>query len=80
MTTPNRPRGGGPEGLWKRCPECKATIFRKEAERLFNVCPECGYHFYLPAPERIARLWGMISDLDPELARRRSGYERPTDE
>jgi hypothetical protein len=30
--------------------------------------------------ERIARLWGMISDLDPELARRRSGYERPTDE
>jgi len=30
--------------------------------------------------ERIARLWGMISDLDPELARRRSGYERPTAE
>jgi hypothetical protein len=25
--------------------------------------------------ERIARLWGMIADLDPELARRRSGYE-----
>jgi acetyl-CoA carboxylase carboxyl transferase subunit beta len=39
-----------------RCPQCKATIFRKEAERLFNVCPECGYHFYLPARERIAQL------------------------
>lgn len=25
--------------------------------------------------ERIARIWGMIADLDPELARRRSGYE-----
>ena len=25
--------------------------------------------------ERIAGLWGMIADLDPELARRRSGYE-----
>jgi acetyl-CoA carboxylase carboxyl transferase subunit beta len=56
MTTPNRPKGGGPEGLWMRCPQCKATIFRKEAERLFNVCPECDYHFYLPARERIAQL------------------------
>jgi len=25
--------------------------------------------------ERIARLWGMLADLDPELARRRPGYE-----
>lgn len=25
--------------------------------------------------ERIARLWTMIGDLDPELARRRSAYE-----
>ncbi|HKI38246.1 MAG TPA: acetyl-CoA carboxylase, carboxyltransferase subunit beta [Gemmataceae bacterium] len=56
MTTPNRPSRGGPEGLWMRCPHCKATIFRKEAERLFNVCPECGYHFYLPARDRIAQL------------------------
>jgi hypothetical protein len=29
--------------------------------------------------ERIARLWGMIADLDPELARRRSGYEGKPD-
>jgi acetyl-CoA carboxylase carboxyl transferase subunit beta len=56
MATPNRAKGGGSEGLWMRCPQCKATIFRKEAERLFNVCPECGYHFYLPARERIAQL------------------------
>lgn len=25
--------------------------------------------------ERIARVWEMVSDLDPELARRRSRYE-----
>jgi acetyl-CoA carboxylase carboxyl transferase subunit beta len=47
---------GVPEGLWIRCPQCKATIFRKEAESRFNVCPECDYHFYLPAKERIAQL------------------------
>jgi hypothetical protein len=29
--------------------------------------------------ERIARLWGMIADLDPELARRRSAYEQAPD-
>jgi acetyl-CoA carboxylase carboxyl transferase subunit beta len=47
---------GVPEGLWIRCPQCKATIFRKEAESRFNVCPECAYHFYLPAHERIRQL------------------------
>jgi acetyl-CoA carboxylase carboxyl transferase subunit beta len=56
MTTPNRPKGGAPEGLWMHCRQCKATIFRKEAERLFNVCPECDHHFYMPARARIAQL------------------------
>ena len=52
----DRPKRGVPEGLWLRCPQCKATIFRKEAESRFNVCPECSYHFYLPAKQRIAQL------------------------
>jgi acetyl-CoA carboxylase carboxyl transferase subunit beta len=52
----NRGKRGVPEGLWIRCPQCKATIFRKEAESRLNVCPECEYHFYLPARERIAQL------------------------
>lgn len=47
---------GVPEGLWIRCPQCKATIFRKEAESRCNVCPECDYHFYLPARERVCQL------------------------
>src|SRR5437588_841724 len=51
-----RPKRGVPEGLWIRCPQCKATIFRKEAESRFNVCPECNYHFYLPAQDRISQL------------------------
>jgi acetyl-CoA carboxylase carboxyl transferase subunit beta len=51
-----RGKRGVPEGLRIRCPQCKATIFRKEAESRFNVCPECDYHFYVPAQERIAHL------------------------
>src|SRR5438105_9703641 len=56
MAMTSRPKRGVPEGLWMRCPQCKATIFRKEAENRFNVCPECEYHFYLPARERIRQL------------------------
>ena len=56
MATTSRQKRGVPEGLWMRCPQCKATIFRKEAESRFNVCPECAYHFYVPARQRISQL------------------------
>jgi len=47
---------GVPEGLWKRCPGCQQTIFRKEVDRRQGVCPECDYHWYVPARERINQL------------------------
>jgi acetyl-CoA carboxylase carboxyl transferase subunit beta len=56
MPSGDRPKRGVPEGLWKQCPQCKATIFTKEAAARFNVCPECEYHFYLPTPDRIRQL------------------------
>jgi acetyl-CoA carboxylase carboxyl transferase subunit beta len=56
MATAGKQKRGVPEGLWIRCPQCKATIFRKEAEGRFNVCPECDHHFYVPARERIRQL------------------------
>jgi acetyl-CoA carboxylase carboxyl transferase subunit beta len=51
-----RPKRGVPEGLWLQCPGCQATIYKKEAERQQNVCPECDYHLYVPATERIAQV------------------------
>jgi acetyl-CoA carboxylase carboxyl transferase subunit beta len=56
MTNAGRTKRGVPEGLWIRCPQCKGTIFRKEAEARFNVCPDCDHHFYLPARDRIRQL------------------------
>ncbi len=50
------PKRGVPEGLWKRCPGCQRTIFRKEADKRMGVCPECDYHWYVPAKERILQL------------------------
>ncbi len=50
---PAREKRGVPGGLWLSCDDCGAMIFRKEAERLMSVCPECGYHMYLSARDRI---------------------------
>ncbi|MCA8989563.1 MAG: acetyl-CoA carboxylase carboxyl transferase subunit beta, partial [Planctomycetaceae bacterium] len=47
---------GVPEGLWLKCPGCRATIFRKQVDRLLGICPECEYHFYVPARTRIEQL------------------------
>ncbi len=50
---PAREKRGVPGGLWLSCDDCGAMIFRKEVERLMNVCPECGRHMYLSARDRI---------------------------
>jgi acetyl-CoA carboxylase carboxyl transferase subunit beta len=45
-----------PEGLWIQCPGCGETIWKKEAERLLNVCPECDYHWYVSARDRVTQV------------------------
>lgn len=62
-----------PDGLWLKCQGCKATVYRKEAERLQNVCPKCQYHFYVPAAQRIQQVLddGTFEEWDAQL--------RPTD-
>ncbi len=66
---PPKAKRGVPEGLWKRCPGCQATIFRREAEKRLNTCPECGYHWYVSASTRIAQLLddGTFEECDANL-------------
>lgn len=47
-----------PEGLWMRCPECAAMLFKKAVESNLWVCPqaECQYHFRISAVQRVAQL------------------------
>ncbi len=33
-----------PDGLWHKCPQCKATVTVKELHDNLYVCKECGYH------------------------------------
>jgi len=77
MSTPftamKRTKRGVPEGLWIRCPGCKASIYRKEAEKLLNVCPQCEYHFYVSALDRIQHV------LDDGTFEEWDGHLQPSD-
>ena len=63
------PKRGVPEGLWIRCTSCKATVYKKEVEVRHHVCPECDYHFAMPARDRIAQLLdeGTFEEWDADL-------------
>ncbi|HBP23894.1 MAG TPA: acetyl-CoA carboxylase carboxyl transferase subunit beta [Planctomycetes bacterium] len=45
-----------PGGLWLRCPDCGAMVYRDAVQDLLQVCPECNYHFAVSIEERIAYL------------------------
>lgn len=49
-------RSDVPAGLWMRCPECEAMLYRKNVEQNLHVCPECDYHFRIGADERAAQI------------------------
>src|SRR5277367_1671038 len=41
------------EGLWVKCPSCRAVIFKADLEANLNVCPKCQHHFKIGARQRI---------------------------
>ena len=43
-----------PDDLLFKCPRCRGVIFEDEYKALNMVCPNCGYHGRITAPERIA--------------------------
>ncbi|CAN5157931.1 acetyl-CoA carboxylase, carboxyltransferase subunit beta [soil metagenome] len=63
---------GVPEGLWIKCPQCKATLFKKDVAAKFNVCsnPACEHHFYTSARDRIAQLLdeNTFEEFDADLS------------
>jgi acetyl-CoA carboxylase carboxyl transferase subunit beta len=62
---------GIPEGLWMRCPQCTAMLFKKVVEEGLHVCPECQHHFRISARQRVEQLVDsgsfeeMFDDLEP---------------
>jgi acetyl-CoA carboxylase carboxyl transferase subunit beta len=56
MTAIDKTKRGVPEGLWVKCPQCRATLFKKDVGENHNVCPECDHHFYSSARDRINQM------------------------
>lgn len=42
-----------PNGMWIKCECCGKAIYKKDLEKHFLVCKDCGKHFRMPALERI---------------------------
>ena len=46
-------KGTVPEGLWTKCPGCRAILYNAELERNYDVCPKCNHHLRISARQRI---------------------------
>ena len=69
-----------PEDLWERCPQCREILYARELHGNLQVCPKCGHHGRLTAPERLAQLTdpGTWRELDANLsAADPIGFVRP---
>ena len=42
-----------PEGLWDKCPNCSAVLYKSELERNLYVCTKCTHHMRISARNRI---------------------------
>jgi len=62
-------RDGVPKGVWTKCPETGDMVFAKELKKNLMVVPSSGYHFPLPAPDRIESLLdeGTFEEYDQDL-------------
>lgn len=44
---------GVPEGLWSKCDNCNAVLYRSELEKNLEICPKCDYHIRISARKRL---------------------------
>jgi len=52
-----------PEGIWMKCVQCGAQLYRAELERNLFVCPKCDSHMRVAARDRLHMF------LDPDSGR-----------
>ena len=49
-------KGNVPEGVWTKCTECSAVLYKSELEKLLEVCPKCDHHMRIKSRSRIDAL------------------------
>ncbi len=58
-----------PAGLWIKCPDCSAPLYKKELQDGLRICRKCGCHLSMTAKERVHSLLdrGTFQEMDPDL-------------
>jgi acetyl-CoA carboxylase carboxyl transferase subunit beta len=66
---PPEPKKVRTEGLWIKCDECRAIIWKKDLEANELVCSKCGFHFKMDARSRLRSLFdeGQWEEFDKDL-------------
>jgi len=62
-----------PEGIWLKCNQCGAQLYRAEVERNLFVCPKCDHHMRVIARDRLDMF------LDPDSGREIGEHLEPLD-
>ena len=61
-----------PEGLWAKCDNCDAIIYRAELERNQEVCTKCDHHMRIAARQRLDQFFDegdrieIAENIEPE--------------
>ncbi len=42
-----------PEGVWAKCQDCGAVLYREELDKNLEVCPKCNHHMKISARSRL---------------------------
>ncbi|MFT6738188.1 MAG: acetyl-CoA carboxylase carboxyl transferase subunit beta, partial [Kangiellaceae bacterium] len=46
-------KGNVPEGIWTKCSDCNAVLYKTELEKQLEVCPKCDHHMRITARGRL---------------------------
>lgn len=60
---------GVPEGVWTKCPQCQAVLYKAELERNAEVCPKCEHHIGLSSRKRLQYTFdkGLFQELGVDV-------------
>lgn len=53
-----------PEGLWEKCKKCHGTVYAKQLEENWFICPHCDFHNPLTSAKRVELLTDKGSYLE----------------
>ncbi len=69
IVTPTKEKKETPEGLWYKCPKCKAVVTSEDHEKSNWVCDACGHHHRISSAQYFSLLFdeGKYKELNANI-------------